>query len=274
MRFPLPSPGTNPIAEKGEPLPFDVPDPVEAYRMPLMDHLRELRRRLTISLASGGAGMVLCLSFADRIWRFLVAPMNDALAATGRGTMAITAPLEGFTTYMKIGAFAGVLLASPVIFWQLWVFVAPGLYPREKKLVLPMVVSSTVLFLAGAAFGYFVIFRYAFPFFLDVTADGVEAVLSMQSYLSLAVNLLLAFGACFELPVVAFFLGRIGLIDHKDLIRFFRYSVVAIFVVAAFLTPPDVLSQLLMAGPLLVLYGLSIVVVRFTSTKVREAEGA
>ncbi len=248
-------------------------DPVEEFRMPLMEHLKELRRRLLISLAAGLVGMLVCLGFAQHIWDFLVAPMNEALAATGRGTMAITEPLEGFLTTMKVGAVAGIGLASPVIFYQVWAFVAPGLYPREKRLIVPLVFASTALFLLGAAFGYFVIFRFAFPFFLTVMSDDVSAVLSIASYLSLATKLLLAFGASFQLPVVVFALARLGLIDHRDMTRFFRYSVVAIFVIAAFLTPPDVLSQLLMAGPLIVLYGLSIGVAWLFTTKKREADG-
>jgi len=264
------------LPRKPEPLPFDIADgtdtesPVDQFRMPLMEHLRELRRRLIIALAATLVGMVGCLAFVNQIWDFLVAPMNDALVSTGRGTMAITAPLEGFMTLMKVGAFAGVLLASPVIFYQLWKFVAPGLYPKEKRFVLPLVASSSILFLAGASFGYFVIFRYAFPFFIQVTSEDVQAVLSMDSYLSVAVRLLLAFGTCFELPVVAWFLARIGLIDHRDMVKFFKYSVVVIFAVSAFLTPPDVLSQFMMAVPLLILYGLSIGIVRLATTKVRE----
>ena len=200
--------------------------------------------------------------------------MNQALEATGRGTMAITEPLEGFMTLLKVAGVAGVGAASPVISWQFWRFVAPGLYPKEKRLIVPLVISSTFLFFAGATFCYFVIFKFAFPFFIEVNPDGVEAVLSMQAYLSVATRLLLAFGASFQLPVVVFFLSRAGLIDHKDMTRFFKYAVVAMFVVSAMLTPPDVVSQLLMADPLILLYGVGIVFSRLTSTKERELEPA
>jgi sec-independent protein translocase protein TatC len=240
--------------------------------MPLMEHLIELRRRLIWAL--GITFLCCCVTFfyVDPIWAFLVAPMNDALVSTGKGTLAITEPLEGFTTLMKVAGVAGLGIASPLVFYQLWAFIAPGLYPKEKNLILPLVVSSSGLFLLGAAFCYYVVFKYAFPFFLTVTGEDVQAVLSIHSYLSMATQLLVAMGVCFQLPVVAFFLARVGLIDHKDLIAFYKYATVAIFVVAAVLTPPDVLSQFLMAIPLMGLYVISIIIARIFTTKVREPE--
>ena len=256
----------DPFPRSGE----EFGDPVEDFRMPLMDHLRELRRRLIIAIVATLVGMLGCFGFVEHIWNFLVSPMNEALESTGRGTMAITEPLEGFMTLLKVAGVAGVGLASPVISWQFWKFVAPGLYPKEKRLIVPLVFSSTILFLGGAAFCYLVIFQFAFPFFIEVNPEGVEAVLSMQSYLSVATRLLLAFGVSFQLPVVVFFLARAGLIDHHDMMKFFKYAVVAMFVVSAMVTPPDVVSQLLMAGPLIVLYGAGIVIARITSTKERD----
>jgi len=250
-------------------------DPVEDYRMPLMEHLRELRTRLMRVILYAAIGCGICFAFAQPIWDALVSPMNEALESSGRGTMAITEPLEGFITYLKVAGLAGIALMSPLIFHQIWSFVAPGLYPKEKKAILPLVVASTVLFLGGAAFGYFVIFDFAFPFFLEVTADldeNVEAVLSIGSYLSLATKLLVAFGLSFQLPVVCYFLARVGLVDHKDLISGFRYAVVGMFIASALITPPDVLSQLLMAGPLIILYGVGTVAAYFFSTKGDEDE--
>lgn len=250
-------------------------DPVEAYQMPLMDHLLELRRRLIWTLVAVTIGVCICLNWVEDIWNFLVAPMNAALeknATNAGGTMAITEPLEGFMTYLKVAGVAGLGLSSPVVFWQFWRFVAPGLYPSEKRYILPLALSSTGLFLLGAAFCYWVIFAFAFPFFLEVTADNVQAVLSISAYLSLATMMLIAFGVSFQLPVVVFILARMGLIDHIDMIRSFRYSIVAIFVVAAILTPPDVLSQVLMAAPLTVLYLIGIGIAWMFTTKVREPE--
>ena len=154
----------------------------------------------------------------------------------------------------------------------MWMFVAPGLYEQERKVVIPLVVASTTLFLSGAAFGYFVIFEYGFAFFLSIIDLETAAVLSINSYLGTATKLLLAFGFCFQLPVITYFLARIGLIDHKDMITKFRYAVVGIFLVAAFITPPDPLTQSLMAGPLILLYTISIGIVWAVSTKEREPE--
>ena len=250
-------------------------DPVGEYRMPLVEHLTELRDRLVRIIVFGLVGCVICFAFAQSIWDVLVSPMNEALERTGRGTMAITQPLEGFITYMKVAALAGFGLASPFIFHQVWAFIAPGLYTHEKKAILPLALASSVLFIGGASFGYFVIFDFAFPFFLEVTESldqDVEAVLSINSYLGLATKLLIAFGASFQLPIVLYFLARVGLVDHIDLFESFRYAVVGMFVVSAIITPPDVLSQCLMAGPLIFLYGVGIVLAYFFSTKERDEE--
>lgn len=242
---------------------------IDASAMPLMEHLRELRSRLIKGGLSVAVGIVVCFFFAPDIWAVLVAPMNDALRAADAGTMAILAPLEGVVTYLKVAVVSGFFVSSPVIAWQIWAFVGPGLYAREKKVLAPLVAASTLLFMGGAAFGYFVIFRYAFVFFLSVTAGTAEAVMSMEAYLQTATRLLAAFGLSFQLPVVVFFLARIGLIDARDMIRGFKYSIVAIFTVAAIITPPDVLTQALMAAPLILLYGIGIIIAALVSTKKR-----
>ena len=245
---------------------------VDEYRMPLLEHLRELRDHLVIALAAFFVSCVVSFIFAADIFSWLVEPMNLALEERGEGTMAITDPLEGVITYLKVALLAGGFFSSPVLFHQMWMFVAPGLYEQERKVVIPLVVASTTLFLTGAAFGYFVIFEYGFAFFLSVIDLETAAVLSINSYLGTATKLLLAFGLCFQLPVVTYFLARIGLIDHKDMISKFRYAVVGIFLVAAFITPPDPLTQTLMAGPLIFLYTVSIGLVWAVSTKEREPE--
>ena len=206
--------------------PFDP----EEFRMPLMEHLKELRYRLIVSMAAALAGCLGCFYFTPQIWDFLVAPMQLALEETGKGSMAINEPLEGVVTQLKVAGVAGLGAASPIIFYQIWRFIAPGLYPTEQRFIAPLAFFSSLLFITGVVFGYFVIFRYAFPFFLQVTPENVEAVLSINSYLALATKMLLAFGACFQLPVGAFALARAGLIDHKDMINSFRYAIVAIFV--------------------------------------------
>ncbi len=243
-------------------------------KMPLMDHLRELRRRVMTSAAVVVVCTAVAYFFSERIFAWLVRPMNEALVTTGAGTLAIVGAMEGITVQLKLSGVAGLFFASPVVFWQVWRFVAPGLYDAEKRWVLPLVAASTTLFAGGALFCYYVVFQLGFPVFLTMTPENVEAVLSIDSYLGMALTLLVTFGGSFQLPIVVYFLARLGLIDHIDMIKGFRYSVVAIAVVAAVLTPPDVMSQVLMAIPLIILYIASIGVARIFTTKIRPPAGA
>jgi sec-independent protein translocase protein TatC len=246
------------------------PDPVDEARMPLLDHLRELRRRLIVCAWTVGIACIVGFVVSNDVFAWLSAPMDAALKSTGKGSLAVTEATEGFLVQMKVAGLVALFASSPVLFMQTWGFVGPGLYDNEKRAVMPLVASSTALFLSGAAFAYYVVFRYGFPFFLEMNGENVTAVLSINSYLSLVTTLFLAFGLSFQLPVVVWFLARMGLVDHLDLIRGFRYAVIGIFVIAAVLTPgPDILSQLLLAAPLLVLYGIGIVVARFATTKKR-----
>ncbi len=244
------------------------PDP-DDYRMPILEHLRELRGRIIVALATVAVSFALTFVFAQDIFDWLAAPMNVALKTTGRGTLAVTEATEGLFVQMRVAGFTALFMSSPVIFWQIWRFVAPGLYDTEKRWVLPLVTASTGLFLGGAAFAYYVVFRFGFPVFLSMNGEDVQAVLSISSYLGFATTVLVAFGASFQLPVVVWFLARLGLVDHIDLMHGFRYGLVGIFVVAGVLTPPDVISQVLMAGPLVLLYGVGIIVARFATTKKR-----
>ena len=242
-------------------------DPVEAFRMPLMQHLVELRRRLIISLAATFVCMCATYFYAERIWTFLAEPMNEALVKHN-GRLIQLDPLEGFTNQLRVAGLAGFLIASPIVMYQIWRFVAPGLYPKEQKVIVPLAMASTVLFALGVTFGYFGVFKYAFPFFLDITYTGVEAQIPINTYLSMATNMLLAFGICFQLPIVVFFAARIGLVHHRDLIAGFRYAMVGILIIAAMMTPgPDIISQLIMALPLTLLYIAGIGVAWVFSTK-------
>ena len=244
-------------------------DPVEAFRMPLMQHLIELRRRLIICIAAIAISASVTYFYAEKIWTFLAEPMNEALIKHN-GHLIQLDPLEGFTNQLRVAGLGGLLVASPVVMYQIWKFVAPGLYPKEQRLIVPLALASTFLFALGITFGYFGVFKYAFPFFLDITYQGVEAQIPINTYLSMATNLLLAFGLCFQLPIIVFFAARIGLIDHKDMIAGFRYAMVGILIVAAMMTPgPDILSQLIMALPLTLLYIVGIGVAWIFSTKTR-----
>jgi len=240
--------------------------------LPLMVHLIELRDRLVISIVATVICIFVAFAYVEPLWDFLVAPLNDALKATEHGTMATIDVFEGIITQLKVSVLGGVLLASPVVFYQIWQFIYPALTKEEAKWILPLSLSSSLLFFAGVTFGYSIIFRYLFPFALEISGKDVPAMLSINSYLMTATKLLLAFGVSFQLPVGAFVLSKIGLVDHKDLLGFFRYAIVIILIVSAILTPPDPLSQLLMAMPLTILYGISIGIAFIFSTKERLEE--
>jgi sec-independent protein translocase protein TatC len=240
--------------------------------MPLIEHLHELKRRLIFALIFLGIGMTISLFYAREIYGWLTVPFLVALEDVGveGGLSLVHSPFEGIYTYLRVAFFGGLMFALPAMFYQFWQFVAPGLYQTERRIILPLVFFSTALFIVGAGFAYYVIFPVAFPFFLQVI--DAQANLSLEGYLSGVVRMMLAFGVCFQLPVGAWFLARIGLIDHIDMIEGFRYAIVAIFVLAALITPPEVLTQMLLAAPMVILYGCGIIVAWLTSTKKRDSE--
>jgi sec-independent protein translocase protein TatC len=227
-------------------------------RMPLTAHLEELRTRIIRALLAIAAGFVASYGFSERLVEWLLRPLTalrpDQAIVIGTGVT------DAFFTKLKVAAVAGVFVASPIVFYQAWQFVAPGLYERERRVALPFSAAATFFFVAGAAFCYYLVFPVAFTFFLEeFTSVGISPQIRVSEYLTFTSRMLLAFGATFELPVVTFFLARIGLVTHRMMIAGARYAIVVIFIVAAVLTPgPDVASQMLMATPLLVLYALSI----------------
>ncbi len=226
-------------------------------RMPFTAHLEELRSRLIKSVLAVIAAFAVCFAFSETLFALLTAPLlrfqTPGLALIGTGVA------EAFLTKMKVGFIAAIIVAFPVILWQGWQFIAPGLYEHEKYYARFFVVCGTLFFLLGAWFCYAAIFQVGYSFFLRrYEALGVRPAIRISEYLSFAAKLLLAFGIAFELPVAAYFLARVGLIDHRFLIRQFRYAILLILVVAAVLTPPDIFSQVLLAIPLTVLYGISI----------------
>jgi sec-independent protein translocase protein TatC len=244
-------------------------------QMPLTAHLEELRWRLIKSLGALALAFVATYNLADPLFVFLTAP----LLAQNPGPVELigTGVTEAFFTKMKVALIAAVFVASPVLFYQAWKFVAPGLYEREKRYVQPFVFFATIFFVAGAAFCYYVVFPVGYRFFIDqYESIGVSPSIRISEYLSFSARMLLAFGATFEMPVVTFFLARMGLVSYKSMLAYGRYAVLIIFIVAGVLTPgPDVASQLLMAGPLLVLYALSIgVAYMFSTARVAEEDAA
>lgn len=240
--------------------------------MSISGHLSELRRRLIICVCAWLPAFVLCYSFAEQLFQFIARPVRAALPQ-GSSLVFINAT-EPFFTYLKIAAFGGVLLALPVIFWQLWRFVAPGLYGHEKSIALPFVLASCACFAAGTWFGFLYVFPMVFRFLVRFgTGSGdIQAMLSMGAYLGLSSKLLLAFGLVFELPIVIFFLARMGIVDHHWLSRHRKYAVLVAFLVGAILTPPDIISQLSLAGPFMLLYEVGIVVARLFGKTARRGD--
>ncbi|MDQ1336333.1 MAG: Sec-independent protein translocase protein TatC [Thermodesulfobacteriota bacterium] len=227
-------------------------------KQPFMAHLEELRRRLVACAIAVGVGFVVSYVFSERLFQVLIMPLK-AVMPEGERLIFTNLP-EMFFTYMKVAFLSGVLLMAPFIFYQLWMFVAPGLYQREKKYVIPFVVASTILFVGGSLFGYFVVFPFGFRFFIGFSNEYVKALPSVREYFSFAIKLLFAFGIIFELPVVIFFLTKMGMVTPEALRRQRKYAILLAFVVGAILTPPDVITQFMMAIPLMALYEIGILV--------------
>lgn len=241
--------------------------------MPFTQHLEELRNRLIISVVAIGVGFIACYGFKEQIFEILMKPWIAALPKGQEAKLIYTAPHEAFFTYMKVSFVAGIGVAMPVIFYQMWKFIAPGLYDNEKKYLIPIVFFSTFFFVGGALFGYFFVFPVGFQFFTSFASEFITPMISTREFFSFSVRMLFAFGFVFELPIFAFFLAKLGIINTKLLKSKRKYAIVLIFIVAALITPsPDVFSQCLMAGPLLVLYEVSVWVTYFFGKKEKPAE--
>ena len=222
----------------------------------LKPHIADLRKRLVNSVLFLVATFFICFNFYEPILEWMMVPAKEALPANSQ--MVAMAIEETFFTALKVAFFAGFILSLPVIFWQMWMFLAPGLYDHEKKLIIPFVFFATMQFVLGALFAYYFVVPVGFAFLINFGSTVVTVLPSIGMYVDFFTKLMIGFGLSFELPVIIFFLAKVGLVDDKMLKGFFRYAVVLIFIIAAILTPPDVISQMLMAAPLLVLYGVSI----------------
>ncbi|MEW6220762.1 MAG: twin-arginine translocase subunit TatC [Thermodesulfobacteriota bacterium] len=234
---------------------------MDETQLPLTDHLTDLRRCLVISLAAVAAGFLACYSQAETLGDWFFRPLFAVLPEGS--SLIFTSYQDAFFFYLKLALVGGVFLASPVVFWQIWWFVAPGLYRHEKRILLPFSLLSALCFVGGAAFGYGVVFRPAFRFLLGYATDYLTPLPAVKEYFSLAIRLLFSFGLVFELPIALVTLARFGIVDQAFLSRHRQYAILIAFVVAAILTPtPDVVNQLLMALPLVVLYEVGILAVR------------
>ena len=226
-------------------------------KIPFTAHLEELRRRLIVCFIAVGIGFVLSYGFKEKLFQVLTHPLIGVMQPGDK--LIFTGLPEAFFTYLKVSFLAGIILATPILFFQFWMFVAPGLYEKEKRLLIPIVSLSTVFFVGGAFFGYFIVFPYGFKFFLGFASDTIKPLPSMREYLSFASTLLLAFGLVFELPLIITFLAKLGMVSVPFLKKNRKYAILLFFIAAAILTPPDVVTQIMMALPLIVLYEISII---------------
>ncbi|EAK9940398.1 twin-arginine translocase subunit TatC [Campylobacter lari] len=237
----------------------------------LKPHLVELRKRLFISVACVVVMFFICFSFNNYIIDILKAPVEAALPEISR-QMTFVELQEPLFTAMKVSFFTAFLISLPVIFWQFWKFVAPGLYDNEKKLVVPFVSFASIMFALGALFCYYIVIPLAFKFLIDfgVQTQDFKPLISIGLYVGFFTKLVIAFGLAFEMPVITFFFAKLGLIDDAFLKKHFRVSVLVIFVFSAMMTPPDVISQFLMAVPLCGLYGISIYIAKKVNPSQKE----
>lgn len=240
--------------------------------MPLTSHLEELRKRLMVASLSWLVAFLACYSVAERLFKILSEPVQSALPE-GSSLVFIQAT-EPFFTYLKVAAVAGVLVALPVIMWQIWGFIAPALYKSEKRFAIPFVLASCICFGTGTYFGFFYVFPTIFTFLVKFgTGSGdINAMLSMGAYLTLSTRLLFAFGMVFELPIIIFFLARMGVVDYKWLAKKRKIALLMAFVIGAVLTPPDLFSQVSIALPFIILYEVGIIVARLFGKKKVEEE--
>lgn len=240
---------------------------------PIIGHIVELRKRLIWIIAAMAVGTAVCFVFVEDIYSFLVQPLATAMDGQSTQRLIYTGLTEAFFTYIKVAFFAGIFLTFPILLLQIWLFIAPGLYKAEKRAFLPFLIATPVLFFAGGAIVYYVVMPMAWPFFLSFQTGAEETTLPIQlearvsEYLDLIMTLIFAFGLCFQLPVLLTLMGKAGLVSADWLASKRKYALIITFIIAAFLTPPDVISQITLAVPILGLYELSILLIRYAAKK-------
>ena len=242
-------------------------------------HLVELRKRLGISAASLIVMFFVMFAFHEILLNWMVAPLNTALIEVGKKSvhaadgMVTTSQVGGaFFVALKVSFFAAIVGSLPIILSQIWLFIAPGLYSNEKKMIIPFIVGGTVMFATGVLFAYYIVTPFGFDFLITFGSFRFTPLINIEDYVGFFTKIMFGFGLAFELPVFAYFLALLGLVNDKQMTEFFKYAIVIIFIIAALLTPPDVLTQMLMAGPLLILYGASIIIVKMVNPASKEDE--
>lgn len=236
------------------------PEQKKKADMPFLDHVEELRWRLIKSIVAVVVTGIVAFIFADRIYSLITMPLGDT-------KLHFTEVTGSFYAYLKLAFFAGIVVAAPYVFYQLWSFIAPGLYQKEKQTVIPMVLSSFLLFLIGGSFCFFIVLPIALEFLLGYGAGILTPIITVSSYISFAGLMIVAFGMAFQLPVIGYFLGKIGLATPQRLAKGRPYAIVGMLIIGAVLSPPDVFTQILLAVPLIFLYEITIIIVRITSRK-------
>jgi sec-independent protein translocase protein TatC len=251
--------------------PTDPEDVDSGSKMSFLEHLDELRKRIIYAVYCLIAGCAIAYLFITRIFDFIMRPMYNMLP--GGNKLIYTAGAEPFMLYLKIGFIAGIFFSSPLILWQVWKFIAPGLYTHEKKFAIPFVMMSTIFFVTGGLFSHFVAFPWTWKFFISFSTDYMVFMPKIDEAFSLYTKMLLGFGLIFEMPTLVFFLARMGVVSARFLLRYFKYAVLVIFIVAAVISPgTDMMSQLIMAVPMLGLYGISILIAWIFGKKKKVAE--
>lgn len=264
----VPFPGSQPAPDWSPSPDYPAPEPPErepdedesiAGKMSFLEHLDELRKRIVKSLLALAFGVAVSFAFIDRIFDFIMRPLQEMLPPGSK--LIYTEPTEAFVLYLKIALLAGLVIAAPLIMWQVWLFIAPGLYANEKRFAIPFIVLSTVGFITGAAFSHYVLFPWMWRFLASFSKDYLMFAPKIEPVFSLYTKMILGMGLVFQMPSVVFFLAKMGMVTARFLLRNIKYAVLIIFITAAVITPSgDMLTQTLMAAPMVGLYLISIVI--------------
>ena len=240
-------------------------------KVPFTSHLEELRKRLIYSLIAVVICFLICYVFKELLFKILTLPLVAVLPE--KSSMIFTSLPEAFFTYLKVSFFGALFISAPIVLYQIWKFISPGLFPAEKKYALPFVFFSTIFFVGGSLFAYYAVFPIGFKFFIGFATESIRPMFTIREFLSFSCKLLLAFGVIFELPIFMFFLAKLGVVNSRMLTAKRKYAILLIFVAAAVLTPPDIVTQILMAIPIMLLYEISVLIVKLGEKKSIKNEG-